>query len=83
MFTSQNQPPNFAPPEERERAPVTKNPATRVPHLERVIAPDEGSRSAYVQGFASPMHRHSVAEDREVVLDVTPIQIPQVLNDPK
>jgi hypothetical protein len=47
-----------------------------------VTAPDEGLRSAYVQGFAST-HRHSVAEDREVAMDVTQIQIPQVLKESK
>jgi hypothetical protein len=79
----QNQPPIFVPSQERKRAPVTLTPATPVPQQDQVTAPVEGSRNAYVQGFAST-HRHSVAEDREVVvLDVTRIQIPQVLNEPK
>jgi hypothetical protein len=79
----QNQHPHFVPSQERKPAPVTITPATPGPQQDQAKAPDTGSRSAYVQGFASPRHRHSVEEDREVAMDVTQIQIPQVLKESK
>jgi hypothetical protein len=83
MFTSQNQPTHFVPSQERKYTPAIMIPVTPVPPERQVIGPGAGRSRAYSRGVSSWTQRQSTEEDREVLLDATTIQIPQVTNESK